>query len=87
MQQGIGESVIKKTARITSKGQITVPQEIRRCGFAPAIYCSSRETQEGFASCPCEPKAHLKNIAASGPPGIAHGKKAVVKWVRRLRGR
>jgi len=50
MQEGIGESVMKKAARITSK--------------------SPFEKYRGI-----------------GSPGIAHGKKAVVGWVRELRGR
>jgi len=78
---------MKKAARFTSKGQITVPQEIwRGLGFAPAINCSSRETQGGRVR-PVRTKSPFEKYRGIGTPGIAHGKKAVVKWVRQLRGR
>jgi AbrB family looped-hinge helix DNA binding protein len=60
---------MKKVARITSKGQITVPHEIRRAlGVLPGDKL-------------------LFERDGIGSPGIARGKKAVVEWVRKLRGR
>ena len=58
---------MKNAARITSKGQITVPGRFdARWGWGPVTNCSLRKTAAAFMSGPCEPKAHLKNIAASG---------------------
>jgi AbrB family looped-hinge helix DNA binding protein len=88
MQQGIGESVIKKAARITSKGQITVPQEIRRAlGVRPGDILLFEKDGGGVRVRPVRTKSPFEKYRGVGPPGIAHGRKTVVKWVRKLRGR
>jgi AbrB family looped-hinge helix DNA binding protein len=67
---------MKKAARITSKGQITVPHEIRRAlGVRPGDKLLFERDRGAFASGPCEPRAHLKNIAASGAPALRRARR------------
>jgi AbrB family looped-hinge helix DNA binding protein len=56
---------LKKQARITSKGQITVPHEIRRAlGVRPGDKLLFEKDAVKSAFGQCEPRVHLKNIAA-----------------------
>ena len=78
---------MKKAARITSKGQITVPHEIRRAlGVRPGDKLLFERDAGGSRPARANEKPFEK-YRGIGTPGIAHGKKAVVRWVRELRGR
>lgn len=79
---------MKKAARITSKGQITVPHEIRRAlGVRPGDKLLFERDSVGFRVRPVRAKSPFEKYRGIGSPGIASGKKAVVRWVRKLRGR
>jgi len=57
---------MKMQAKITSKGQITVPVKVRRrWGCEPAISFSSGRTATISAFGRWKPRARLQNIAAS----------------------
>ena len=77
---------MKKAARITSKGQITVPREIRRTlGVGPGDKLLFEKDGGGIRVRPVRTKSPFEKYRGIGSPGIARGKKAVVRWVRELR--
>jgi len=78
---------MKKAARITSKGQITVPREIRRAlGVGPGDKLLFEKDRGGIHVRPVRTKSPFEKYRGIGTPGIARGKKGVVRWVRELRG-
>lgn len=78
---------MKKQARITSKGQITVPHEIRRAlGVRPGDKLLFEEDDRGVRVRPVRTKSPFEKYRGIGSPGIRRGRKAVVRWVRELRG-
>jgi antitoxin PrlF len=79
---------VKKLARITSKGQITVPHEIRRAlGVRPGDKLLFEKDAGGVRVRPVRTKSPFEKYRGIGNAGIGRGRKAVVRWVRRLRGR
>ncbi|HEX4546344.1 MAG TPA: AbrB/MazE/SpoVT family DNA-binding domain-containing protein [Candidatus Acidoferrum sp.] len=79
---------MKKAARITSKGQITVPQEIRQAlGVQPGDKLLFEKDGGGVRVRPVRTKSPFEKYRGIGTVGIRRGRKAVVRWVRELRGR
>ncbi len=79
---------MKKQARITSKGQVTVPHEIRRAlGVRPGDKLLFEEDGTGVHVRPVRTKSLFEKYRGIGTPGIPRGRKAVLRWVRKLRGR
>jgi antitoxin PrlF len=78
---------VKNQARITSKGQITVPHQIRRAlGVRPGDKLLFEKDGTGFRVRPVRTKSPFEKYRGIGGPGIRRGRKAVVHWVRELRG-
>lgn len=79
---------MRKIAKITSKGQITVPHEIRR---ALGVRAGDRLEFEKEGNAVRVRPVHTRSVFAKyrgiGTPGIGRGKKAVVKYIRKMRGR
>jgi antitoxin PrlF len=79
---------VKKLARITSKGQITVPHEIRRAlGVRAGDKLLFEKDGGGVRVRPVRTKSPFEKYRGIGSPGIRRGRKAVVGWVRELRER
>lgn len=79
---------MRKQARITSKGQITVPHEIRRAlGVRPGDKLLFEKDGGGVRVRPVRTKSPFERYRGIGTPGIPRGKEAVRRWVRELRGR
>ncbi len=79
---------MKKQARITSKGQITVPHEIRRAlAVRPGDKLIFEQDGSEVRVRPVRTSSPFEKYRGIGSPGIPRGKKAVVRWVRDLRGR
>lgn len=79
---------IKKQARITSKGQITVPHEIRRAlGVRPGDKLLFEKDGGGVRVRPLRAASPFEKYRGIGSPGIGPGRKAVLRWLRDLRGR
>lgn len=79
---------MKKQARIKSKGQIMVPHEIRRAlGVRPGDKLLFERDGGGVRVRPVRTKSPFEKYSGIGSPGIPRGRKAVVRWVRVLRGR
>jgi AbrB family looped-hinge helix DNA binding protein len=74
-------------AKLTSKGQITVPCEIRRLLGVRQGDRLVFETDGGAVRMrPLHAESPFAKYRAIGNPGMASGRKAVVRWVRQLRG-
>jgi AbrB family looped-hinge helix DNA binding protein len=79
---------LKKQARITSKGQITVPPEIRCVlGARPGDKLLFEKDGSGVRVRPVRTKSPFEKYRGIRRLGIPRGRKAVVRWVRELRGR
>lgn len=79
---------MKRAARVTSKGQITVPHEVRRVlGIRPGDRLIFEQDGSGVRVRPVRAKSPFEKYRGIGTPGIRKGKKAVVRWVRQLRGK
>jgi antitoxin PrlF len=77
----------KKTARVTSKGQITVPLAIRQAlGVRPGDRLLFEKDSKGVRVRPLRTKSPFEKFRGIGTPDIGRGKKAIVRWVRALRG-
>jgi AbrB family looped-hinge helix DNA binding protein len=75
-------------AKVTSKGQITIPRDVRKLlGIRPGDSVLFESSDKGI-QVRAEPKeSPFAKYQGIGTPGIPPGRKAVVDYVRRLRGR
>lgn len=79
---------MKKQARITSKGQITVPHDIRRAlAVRPGDKLIFEQDGSEVRVRPVRTSSPFEKYRGIGSPGIPRGRKALVRWVRDLRGR
>lgn len=78
---------MQKQARITSKGQVTVPRDIRRTlGVRPGDRLLFESDSAGVRVRPVRAGSPFEKYRGIGNPGIPSGRKAVRDWVRRFRG-
>jgi len=78
---------VKKEARVTSKGQVTVPREIRRrLGVRAGDRLLFEEDGEGVRVTAVRKESPFAKYMGIGNPGIGKGRKAVQRWIRELRG-
>lgn len=78
---------MKKEAKVTSKGQITVPREIRRkLGVRAGDRLLFEEDGKGVRVTAVR-KSHFAKYMGIGNAGIEKGKKGIKKWTREIRGR
>jgi AbrB family looped-hinge helix DNA binding protein len=74
-------------AKITSKGQITVPREIRLLmGVHPGDRLLFESSGDDIRVRPVRTESPFQKYRGIGNPKIASGRKAITRWVRRLRG-
>ena len=79
---------MQKRARITSKGQITVPHEIRRLlGVKAGDGLVFEHDGTNTHVRPARTQSPFANYRGIGNDGMASGRKAVVRKIRELRGR
>jgi AbrB family looped-hinge helix DNA binding protein len=78
---------MQKQARITSKGQITVPKEVRRL---LGVRAGDRLMFEGDGKemrvLPARTKTAFAKYRGIGNSGIGTGRKSITRWLRELRG-
>ncbi len=80
--------MLEKQAKITSKGQITVPREVRRVlGVRPGDRLSFESDENGVRVRPVRAKSPFAKFKGIGNPGIGSGRERIIRWVRDLRGR
>lgn len=76
------------TAKITSKGQITVPHQVRRAlgvGAGDRLIFEERSGGEMTVT-PMREESPFTRYRGIGNPGVGSGKRAIVKRLRELRG-
>jgi antitoxin PrlF len=79
---------VQKEATITSKGQITVPREIRRVlGVRSGDRLIFETDDKGIRVRPVRIKSTFSKYCGIGNPEIGSGKKNINRWLRVLRGR
>lgn len=75
-----------KTAKITSKGQITVPNEVRRAlGVRAGDRLAFEERGGEMRVVPVRSESPFARYRGIGNPQIGSGRKAIVKWLRAIR--
>jgi len=78
---------MKKQATMTSKGQITVPREIRRrLGVREGDKLEFEDNGNGIQVTAVREESVFEKYRGIGTPGIGSGRKAIQKWIREIRG-
>ena len=78
---------MKKQAKVTSKGQVTIPREIRRrLGVRAGDKLEFEEDAQGVRVKAVRDGSVFEKYAGIGNPGIGKGRKAILKWMGELRG-
>jgi len=81
-------AVGSKAAKITSKGQITVPREIRRMlGVGAGDRLVFESDDHGIRVRPVRSRPVFSKYRGIGNPKIGSGRKAISRWLREIRGR
>ena len=77
---------MEKQAKITSKGQITIPREVRRAlGVRPGDRLLFESDEKGIRVRPARTESPFARYRGIGNQGIDSGRKAIVRWVREMR--
>jgi AbrB family looped-hinge helix DNA binding protein len=78
---------MQKQAKITSKGQITVPIEVRRLlGVREGDRLLFESDSDGVHMRPVRNRSVLEKYRGIGTPGVGSGRKAINRWLREMRG-
>ncbi|MFI5096686.1 MAG: AbrB/MazE/SpoVT family DNA-binding domain-containing protein [Candidatus Acidiferrales bacterium] len=78
---------MKKQAKVTSKGQITIPREIRRrLGVRAGDRVEFEDRRDGVRVTAVRKESPFKKYAGIGNPGIGKGRKGIQKWLLEMRG-
>jgi AbrB family looped-hinge helix DNA binding protein len=79
---------MEKQAKITTKGQITVPIAIRKAlGVRAGDVLLFEEDKNGVRVRPMRKESPFARYRGIGNAGIGSGKKAINRWTREMRGR
>ena len=79
---------MQKRARITSKGQITIPREVRQTlGVRAGDSLVFESDRRGVRVRPVRMEGRFGKYRGIGNPQIPSGRKAILRWVRELRGK
>ena len=79
---------LQKQAKITSKGQITVPHEVRRLlGVRSGDRLLFESDETGVRVRPVRMTSPFAKYRGIGNPGMPSGRQAIRRWVREMRGR
>jgi len=78
---------MRKQAKITSKGQITVPREVRRIlGLRTGDRLLFESDGKSIRVRPIRNRSAFSKYRGIGNPGIGSSRKAITRWLRELRG-
>ena len=79
---------MKKMARITSKGQVTVPHEVRRAlGVGTGDRLLFEKDGAEFRVKPVRSGSVFEKFRGIGGDKLPRGRKAIVREIRKMRGR
>lgn len=79
---------MQKQAKITTKGQITIPLAVRRAlGLRPGDRLLFESDKTGIRVRPVRTESPFAKYRGIGNRGIGSGKKAINRWLREMRGR
>jgi len=77
-----------RQAKVTSKGQITIPLDIRRkLGVRAGDQVIFEATDDQVTVRPASKESVFEKWRGIGTPGIGKGRAAVLRWTREMRGR
>lgn len=80
--------MIRKMARITSKGQVTIPRDVRHLmGVRAGDALLFEVAENGVKLRPVRKQSPFEKYRGIGNPGMLSGRRAIAAYVRRLRGR
>lgn len=78
---------MQASAKITSKGQITVPRSVRRAlGVKVGDKLIFEQTDTGFSITPARNESAFAKYQGIGNPGMEAGREAVLRAIREIRG-
>jgi AbrB family looped-hinge helix DNA binding protein len=78
---------LKKQAKVTIKGQITIPIEIRRVlGVGPGDRLVFEDDSGKIQVRAAARSSRLAKYLGVGNPKLPSGRKAIVAWLRKFRG-
>ena len=78
---------IEKQAKLTSKGQITIPLAVRRIlGVSTGDKLLFESDENGVRMRPLHKKSTFSKYRGIGTPGIGAGRKSINRWLREMRG-
>jgi len=78
---------MQKQAKITSKGQITVPREVRRIlGVRAGDRLLFESDGKSIRIRPVRSQSAFSKYRGIGNPEIGPGRKSISRWLRELRG-
>lgn len=78
---------MKKQAKLTSKGQITIPRDIRRLlGVRPGDRLLFENDEAGVRVRPVRVRSNFAKYRGIGNPGLPSGRKAILCYLRKVRG-
>lgn len=87
MRKAKDETTVHSRAKVTSKGQITLPVALRRkLGVKAGDSVVFKTKGKDVVMVPQGGESVFSKYRGIGTPGIAPGKKAVLAWVREVRG-
>jgi len=79
---------MKKLAKVTSKGQITIPRDIRRVlGVRPGDKLLFEKVGTTVRVSPVKNTDPFEKYRGIGNPGIPSGRKGMLRYIREIRGR
>jgi len=78
---------MQREAKITSKGQITLPREVRHAlGVKPGDKVVFERSGEDVCVRPVREKSVFAKYRGIGNPGLPSGRKGILKAIKTLRG-
>jgi antitoxin PrlF len=81
------EGAMQKRATITSKGQITIPLEVRKMlGVHAGDKLLFENDETGIRVRPVRTQSTFSKYRGIGNPGIGPGRKGIARWLREMRG-
>jgi AbrB family looped-hinge helix DNA binding protein len=77
---------MQKQAKLTSKGQVTIPRAVRQAlGLRPGDRLVFEQDETGMRVRPVRSESRFRKYRGIGNPGIPSGRSALIQWLRDIR--